>query len=287
MKPFRKIYVEISNRCNLRCSFCPGTARPLGAMTEENFARLLPKLAPFTDFLYFHLMGEPLCHPQLERFLELAGEAGFRVILTTNGTLLSRMQEVLLAAPALHKVNISLQAFEGSGMAVDFDTYLAGCFGFGQAAAGKKIVCYRLWNRGGLDSCNPAILRVLESHFPKPWVQERRGIRLQNRVYLELGEKFDWPDLSAPQTAGEIHCYGLKDQLGILWDGTVVPCCLDHEGDIPLGNVFQQELSEILTSPRAQALKKGFQTGNPPEPLCRRCGYATRFSAAAAAGSAR
>lgn len=180
MKPFRKIYVEISNRCNLRCSFCPGTARPLGAMTEENFARLLPKLAPFTDFLYFHLMGEPLCHPQLERFLELAGEAGFRVILTTNGTLLSRMEKVLLAAPALHKVNISLQAFEGSGMAMDFDTYLAGCFGFGQAAAGKKIVCYRLWNRGGLDSCNPAILRVLEGHFPKPWVQERRGIRLQN-----------------------------------------------------------------------------------------------------------
>ena len=240
MKPFRKIYVEISNRCNLRCSFCPGTARPLGAMTEGDFARLLPKLRPYTDFLYFHLMGEPLCHPKLGRFLELAGEAGFRVILTTNGTLLSRLREVLLGAPALHKVNVSLQAFEGSGMAMDFDTYLGGCFDFGKAAAGKKIVCYRLWNRGGLDSCNPAILRALEQAFPQPWVQERRGIRLQDRVYLELGEKFDWPDLSAPQTAGEIHCYGLKDQLGILWDGTVVPCCLDHEGDIPVGNVFCQ-----------------------------------------------
>ena len=283
MKPFRKIYVEISNRCNLRCSFCPGTARPLGAMTEGDFARLLPKLRPYTDFLYFHLMGEPLCHPQLEGFLELAGEAGFQVILTTNGTLLPRLREVLLAAPALHKVNVSLQAFEGSGMAMDFDTYLGGCFAFGKAAAGKKIISYRLWNRGGLDSCNPAILRALEQAFPQPWVQERRGIRLQDRAYLELGEKFDWPDLSAPQTAGEIHCYGLKDQLGILWDGTVVPCCLDHEGDIPLGNVFHQELSEILGSPRAEALKKGFRTGNPPEPLCRRCGYATRFSA----GSAR
>ena len=188
MKPFRKIYVEISNRCNLRCSFCPGTARPLGAMTEGDFARLLPKLRPYTDFLYFHLMGEPLCHPKLGWFLELAGEAGFRVILTTNGTLLPGLEKVLLGAPALHKVNVSLQAFEGSGMAMDFDTYLGGCFAFGKAAAGKKIVCYRLWNRGGLDSCNPAILRVLEGYFPKPWVQERRGIRLQDRVYLELGE---------------------------------------------------------------------------------------------------
>lgn len=285
MKPFRKIYVEISNRCNLRCSFCPGTARPQGAMTEADFARLLPKLTPYTDFLYFHLMGEPLCHPRLERFLALAGEAGFRVILTTNGTLLSQKQAVLLSAPALHKVNISLQAFEGSGMVMDFDTYLAGCFRFGQAAAGKKIVCYRLWNRGGLDSCNPEILRVLESYFPKPWVQERRGIRLQDRVYLELGEKFDWPDLSAPKTGGEIFCYGLKDQLGVLWDGTVVPCCLDHEGDIPLGNLFHQELSEILAGPRVQAIREGFQTGSPSEPLCRRCGYATRFSAAA--GSVR
>lgn len=278
MKPFRKIYVEISNRCNLRCSFCPGTARPLGAMSEEDFTRLLPKLRPYTDFLYFHLMGEPLCHPLLARFLILAGEAGFRVILTTNGTLLPRTREALLSAPALHKVNISLQAFEGSGMAMDFDAYLAGCFAFGQAAAGKTIVCYRLWNLGGQDSRNPEILRALEAYFPRPWVRERRGIRLRDRVYLELGEKFDWPDLSAPQTGGEIRCYGLKDQLGILWDGTVVPCCLDHEGDIPLGNIFRQELGEILKSPRAEALRKGFQTGNPPEPLCRRCGYATRFA---------
>ena len=108
---FRKIYLEISNVCNLKCSFCPGTARTPKMMSEAEFRALMPKLRPWSDFLYFHLMGEPLLHPQLERFLQIAGEAGFRVILTTNGTLLERQKELLLASPGLHKVNISLHSF--------------------------------------------------------------------------------------------------------------------------------------------------------------------------------
>ena len=121
---FRKIYVEISNLCNLNCRFCPKTKRPGRRMTEREFAALLPKLRPYTDFLYFHLMGEPLCHPDLEQFLLLAGEAGFQVILTTNGTLLQKRQEMLLSAPALHKVNVSLHAFEANDLSMTFEEYL-------------------------------------------------------------------------------------------------------------------------------------------------------------------
>ena len=277
MKRFRKIYLEISNLCNLRCSFCPGTKRPPKAMTEEEFASLLPKLRPYSDYLYFHLMGEPLCHKLLPRFLELAAEAGFRVILTTNGTLLEKQQAMLLDAPALHKVNISLHAFEANDLALPFDEYLKSCFSFGQAAAGKKIVCYRLWNQGGLDDKNDHILQALRKVFPDPWVRERRGTRMADRVYLENGDKFDWPDLTAQKTDGKVFCYGLYDQIGVLCDGTVVPCCLDHEGDIPLGNLFTQDMEEILSSPRVTEILQGFRTGDPPEELCRRCGYAKRF----------
>ena len=120
---FRKIYVEISNLCNLHCAFCPGTRREPGRMTPENFALLLPKLRPYTDYLYFHIMGEPLCHPCLEDFLNLSHQHGFKVILTTNGTLLDRQQEMLLSSPALHKVNISLHAFEANDLSVPFSQY--------------------------------------------------------------------------------------------------------------------------------------------------------------------
>lgn len=277
MKRFQKIYLEISNLCNLKCSFCPGTKRTPQVMEQEAFSQLLPRLKPFTDYLYFHLMGEPLCHPNLEEYLRLAGKTGFRVILTTNGTLLQDRQNILLAAEGLHKVNISLHAFEANDLSISFEEYLKQCFSFGKEAEGTKLIVYRLWNHGGADVRNQEILNALESYFPKPWTQERKGIRIGNRVYLEYGDKFDWPDLAAEDQGEQVFCYGLRDQLGILCDGTVVPCCLDHEGDLALGNIFDQSLEEILETPRAKAIYQGFRNRKAAEELCRKCGYARRF----------
>jgi len=277
MKRFNKIYLEISNICNLRCGFCPGTRRIPKIMTEAEFSVLLPKLRPYSDYLYFHLMGEPLCHPHLEQFLRLAGDAGFKVILTTNGTLLQKHRATLLNADALHKVNISLHAFEANDLTVPFSVYLEDCFRFGQAAAGKKLITYRLWNQGGQNTKNTEILDAMSAFFLKPWAQERRGIRIGDRIYLEYGDKFDWPDLNADEGGDAVFCYGLRDQLGVLCDGTVVPCCLDHEGDLALGNLFAQEMDEILDSDRAKAIFQGFSNRKAAEPLCRRCGYARRF----------
>lgn len=274
---FSKIYLEISNLCNLSCAFCPGTRRQKKALNEAEFSALLPKIRPYTDFLYFHLMGEPLLHPHLRRFLELAGEAGFKVILTTNGTLLSKQQDMLLESPALHKVNISLHAFEANDLPMPFGEYLDGCFRFGKAAEGRKLISYRLWNQGGQDAKNKEILTAMREFFPEPWTEERRGIRIGQRVYLEYGDKFDWPDLAAPDGGEGVFCHGLRDQLGILCDGSVVPCCLDHEGDITLGNLFTQSMDEILESPRAKAIYEGFSQRRAAEELCRKCGYARRF----------
>lgn len=277
MKRFRKIYVEISNKCNLSCAFCPGTRRGSLVMSEERFAWLLPRLRPYTDYLYFHILGEPLCHPKLGRFLKLAQAQGFKVILTTNGTLLKQKQELLLASPALHKVHVSLHAFEANDLSVPFEDYLRDCFRFGQMAEGKKIVVYRLWNEGGQNEMNQKILEQLHEAFPGKWIHGRRGTAVGERIFLEPGEKFDWPDLAAPERTGPFFCYGLRDQLGILADGTAVPCCLDHEGDIPLGNVFEEDLADILSTPRARAIYDGFSNGQAAEALCKRCGYAARF----------
>ena len=279
MKRFQKVYLEISNVCNLHCAFCPGTKRQARAMDTEEFSYIVKRLAPYTDYLYFHLMGEPLCHPQLGQFLSIAHAEGFRVILTTNGTLLERQQKLLLSASGLHKVNISLHAFEANDLSIPFAEYLDRCFAFGKAAEGKKLVIYRLWNQGGADARNDEILVAMERYFPKPWAADWRGARIGERVYIDYGEKFDWPSFYAPEGGEAIGCYGLRDQIGVLADGTVVPCCLDHDGDIALGNLFSQSVEEILHSPRAKAIYDGFSAGKAVEPLCRRCGYARdRFS---------
>lgn len=277
MKRFRKIYLEISNICNLRCSFCPGTIRKPKVMTKDEMQAILPKLRPYTDYLYFHLMGEPLCHPLLEEFLSLAAQFDFKVILTTNGTLLKEKESILLHSPALHRINISLHAFEANDLSIPFDEYLRNCLAFGKAAAGKVLISYRLWNNGGQDELNTQITSMLHEFYPDDWVKERHGTRIGQHTYLEHGDKFEWPDLGAADTGENVFCHGLRDQLGILSDGTVVPCCLDHEGDIALGNIFTQALSEILDTPRAKAIYDGFSHRKASEELCRRCGYAKRF----------
>lgn len=272
----KKVYIEITNICNLSCSFCPGTKRKAHFMSAEEFEHIAAALVGHTKFLYFHLMGEPLLHPELERLLEIAHEIGFRVIITTNGTLLSEGGTALLCSPALHRVNISLQSFEGSGGG-SMDEYMAAVCRFAKAASENGIICsLRLWNEGGDNSLNGHILRLLAGRFPGPWEDCTKNLRLAPRLFLEHGDKFDWPDLSAGEREVRF-CYGLRDQIGVLCDGTVVPCCLDHEGSIALGNLHSQNLEEILSSPRAKAIYDGFSGHRAVEELCRRCGYASRF----------
>ena len=279
---FSRCYLEITNRCNLSCSFCPKTKRPARTLTAEEFRLLAGKLRAYTDYLYLHVMGEPLLHPQLQALLETARALGFRVALTTNGTLLPARQALLLAAPALYKINISLHSFEAN-VAGSFDDYLSGCFTFAKLAAETgKLVDLRLWNLDGettrgQHTQNDAILAALEAVFPQPWTRNTWGLRLCERVFVHYAEKFDWPDLSVSEQRDTGTCRALKDQLAVLSDGTVVPCCLDHEGDVPLGNLFSQELDEILRALPAQALLSGFAARKLTQPLCRRCGYARRF----------
>lgn len=276
----KRAYVEITNRCNLCCEFCPGTKRKLHDMTVAEFTTVASKLQGVVKYLYFHVMGEPLLHEALPNFLDIAEERGFRVCLTTNGTLLQEQGIPLLSHGALHKVSISLHSMEGNGVA-DLRSYLSAVWEFSrQAAEQGVIVALRLWNIGGKDARNEEILQFLakqlgEHPLDKP--QPRSGNwKLAERLYLEQAERFEWPDPSAAEESVRF-CLGLREQIAVLCDGTVVPCCLDHEGDIVLGNLLTQELSEILNSPRAKALYDGFSCGRPSEELCRRCGYATRF----------
>ena len=282
MPRFKKVYLEITNVCNRACAFCPGTEREPRFLGEADFLCLIGKLRPWTDYLYFHLMGEPLLHPELGRFLALAGELGFRVILTTNGTLLARAEPILLAAPALHKLNLSLHSFEANEGG-ELEDYVNQCAAFAKKAAARGVlVNLRLWNgdsaaRTGWNAENARVLDLLAGTFPRPWTPSRTGERLGDRVFLDRAEIFDWPDPAGEESGSRHGCYGLRDQLGVLADGTVVPCCLDRNGGLALGNLLTEELADILETPRARDILAGFRRGEAVEDLCQRCGYAARF----------
>lgn len=273
---YNKVYVEITNICNMNCSFCHGHKRAPRQMNKEEFTLILDKLTDQTGYLYYHLMGEPLTHPLLSEFIQLAGERGYKSIITTNGTLLNKRGKELLAA-GVHKVNISVHSFE-QGTDEEQHRYLCELADFaGEAAKCGTIVVFRLWNKGFDGGKNENALHILKENIPGEWIENTRGIRICDKIYLEWGERFEWPDCNAEIKGNKYFCYGLKDQFGILSDGTVVPCCLDSEGTIHLGNIFTEDLDTILNSSRAINMVEGFRRGEASEDLCKRCGYARRF----------
>ena len=245
-------------------------------MSREEFATILDKLQDKTKYIYYHLMGEPLTHPDLPEFIRMAGESGYKSIITTNGTLLGKRGDELVSA-GLHKVNISLHSFE-DGTDEAYDKYVTSLANFANNAAREGvIVVFRLWNRGFDGGRNDMALTLLREKLGGDWVKNTRGTRIRDKIFLEWGDRFEWPDSAADIKGERFFCYGLKDQFGILSDGTVVPCCLDSDGVISLGNIFDGDIDAILSSDRATAIVEGFKCGKASEELCKRCGYAQRF----------
>ena len=276
----KKIYLEITNICNLSCSFCHKTKRPRKLMSEDEFELLTDKLQGKAPHLYFHLMGEPTLHPLLPKFIETSKSKGFKPMLTTNGSLLGSKGGLLLESLP-HKINISLHAPDANPAFAD-ESYLDNCLNFAKKASQNGcIVALRLWNLG-TSSDNTHILNKLHESFPTEWeaVRSNNGYKLAPRLFLEYGEHFDWPDLSAHEApkSADAFCFALRDQIGVLCDGSVVPCCLDADGNLALGNLLESDLDDILSSERAKNIYDGFTRRRAHEELCRKCGYAKRFS---------
>ena len=273
---FAKIYLEITNVCNLNCSFCVGTTRKKKFISVSEFSVLAEKIKPYTDFLYFHLMGEPLLHPNLEEILNISHKLGFKVIITTNGVLLDKTADILLKSPALFKVNISLHSFEAN-IGINKESYFSSCFDFADSASKKAIVTvFRLWNNGGANSLNEEILNMMSSRFTgEEWAKNSKGIRIRQKLFMEYGDKFDWP-MHSSKTTDHITCYGTKDHVGVLCDGSVVPCCLDYDGNLSFGNLFNDSLDEILKTDEAIRFFTAIRNKIAPSQMCKTCGFAQK-----------
>lgn len=276
MKKYNKVYIEITNICNMNCSFCHGHKRKQRQMSEEEFTLILDKLKGYTGYIYYHLMGEPLTHPLLSKFIRIAGEQGYKSIITTNGTLLKKREEELLSS-SIHKINISLHSFEKESND-EHIKYIKEIAVFSKKAVSCGIlVVLRLWNKGCDEGKNEKTINLLKEEISGEWAENQKGFRINEKFYLEWGERFEWPDIEGEIKGNKYFCYGLKDQFGILSDGTVVPCCLDSDGVINLGNIFREDIKSIVDSKRATDMVEGFRCGKASEDLCKRCGYAQRF----------
>ena len=289
-KRFQKIYIEIINRCNLSCSFCPTSDRPARMMSVDEFAKIAAQVTPFTDYICLHVKGEPLMHPWLGDILAIAHQNGLNVNLTTNAVLLPEKHQLLLGETGPRQISLSLHSFDANTMHTrDFRSYLENAIDFARTftMTTPGYISFRLWNLDGTAKAdqrlrNQFILEALEQayHLAQPidaYVGKVHGNTIAPHTYVNFDQLFEWPDEHASDYGFNGTCHGLRHQLAILADGQVVPCCLDHNGHLALGNIFIESLDTILRKEKSLRIIEDFRSHHIHENLCRRCGYRTRF----------
>lgn len=276
MKKYKKIYIEITNNCNLKCSFCSEVKRKRRFMTTEEFENILIKIKDYTDYIYLHIKGEPLLHPNIIEFLRLADKYNLKVNLTTNGTLFSKVAKELSECKSLHKINFSLHSEN------NIDNYCEEIFKNVELLK-DKIIIYRLWTlkNNQLDSKSQEIVNKIRKYYNLPQetvdkIYTSNNIKIKSTIYVDKDNEFYWPEVTTHKSNG--YCYALKTQIGILVDGTVVPCCLDSNGVVNLGNIFNESLEEIINSEKYISLKKSFQDRKPCEKLCQSCTFKEKLN---------
>lgn len=257
----------------MSCDFCPKTKREKRALTVSQFTRIVKEVVPVTKYLYFHILGEPTLHPNLKEFITIANKEGGKVTITTNGTNLEYLYQCVENQP-IYKVNISLTMVGGNNN-IDVKEYLAKGADFAKKVSRDgTFVVFRLWNKGGNQEKNKEILEILKGELAPFTFNDKGSVKVLPNIYIEGDEKFNWID----KTKDKGFCMGLKDQFGVLADGTVVPCCIDNDGEIPLGNIFNNSINEILNGDRAKNIRKGFMERKLIEDRCKKCGFIEKFN---------
>lgn len=273
MKRFRKIYIEITNICNMHCSFCPESIRAKATMSLEKFKYVVEQIKEYTDYVYLHVKGEPLLHKNLKQIIDICKDNNLKVNISTNGTLLKEKVSLLTG---IRQLNVSLHSFENENEE-QLSEYLTCVLDATKLLSEQGVIIrYKLWNEqeGVIKSNNKKILKALEERY-KVNIKNKeynKDIKLDDNTFLSIKKPFKWPDIKDKEKEPGT-CYGLRQQIAILVDGTVVPCCVDNNGDIPLGNIFKQDLQQILSSKKAEEIKRGFQNNKCAANLCKKCEY--------------
>lgn len=290
MEKLKRIYIEISNICNLQCTFCPVVERDKQIMNSLSFEGILEKTVPFCEEICLHLMGEPLAHPEFARMLEIAEKHGAKLNLTTNALLLSKYEDLILKYTNIKQINFSIHSYKDNFKDKPLAPYLIELITFSERAIKERpdlYINFRLWTmdekNDDVTRDNLEVIELINQYFHTNLTDSvdvgfRKNKKIEGRVYLHFDSRFTWPSASLPKLSEVGTCQGVQSQLGIHADGTVVPCCLDKEATIVLGNIKNQKLEDIYQSVRTQAMLKGFQNGQLVEDLCQKCPFIGRFS---------
>lgn len=286
-KRFKKIYVEITNFCNLKCSFCPEGKREKDFLSVEKFDHIINEIKQYTNLIALHVKGEPLLHPRLKEILEICKANNMLVNITTNATLLEKNLNVIIESKAVRQLNLSLHSITKNENtdSYNFEEYIGSVLNASKEILEKTdiIISYRLWNLENIEenSENYHILNSLSEAFSVENLFEiakkEKFVKLAENAFLNQDLEFVWPNLENEIISDMGSCWGLRNQVAILVNGDVVPCCLDGDGEIKLGNIFDEKFENIINSEYSKEFVKSFEENRILHNLCKRCGFRRKF----------
>ena len=277
---FKKIYIEITNICNLKCSFCPDTSRLKKSMNINDFEKIISKIHTYTKLVCLHVKGEPLLHNDLRKILEILEKYNLKTNITTNGTLIKEKLDIIKNSKAIRQINISIHSITQNNNLNN--NYLKNIFESVEELD-NILISYRLWNVDSIkeNDINDEIIEQIENYYNiknlKQKLLENDFVKIKDNIFINQDIEFTWPNINGKNIIEKGRCLALKEQLAILVDGTVVPCCLDNNGDIPLGNILTSSLDDILNSQETITIKKNFENSVITCKLCKTCGFLKRL----------
>ena len=286
---FYRIYIELTNVCGLSCSFCPTKALPSQEMDLDFFESVVKQAKEYTNEIACHVVGDPLTLSDLHDYLDILHKHGLKAMLTTSGYFLKKHSYDTLFHPCVKQINISLNSFNKNDTSITFEQYIDPILSLCEAKLEREeelFINLSVWNLDEMLSertFNETLFEKLSSTFNtklnlESIYQERpKSIRLASKVLVHFDNYFEWPSLNN-KNYGDGTCQGLQSHIAVLASGKVVPCCLDCDGIIELGDLHKETLDKIVTSKRTVSMLKGFKEGKATEELCQKCSYKDRFN---------
>ncbi len=299
----KKIYIEISDICGLKCSFCPAPKGNRGVMDLELFKKAVFESKHYTNLIALHILGDPLSVENLANYLAIAKDANLKVEITTSGANLSDF-DLLLQSP-IKQVNFSLDALNEVknrdfllGRIADFCAYkrqnkseVFVNLRVQKRARNRNLVAFleekfsvcgvkNLARFLGESSESKGANLVLDSSANRNLATNR--VKLGDKIIIDFREVFVWnlkSDSSDSTESSAIRgtCLALQNHIGILSNGEIIPCCMDFSGILSLGNIKDLSIKSALTSRRAREMLKGFRENRIVEPFCKACDYRKCF----------
>lgn len=281
--------MEITNICNLKCSFCPPKNLPNQTMSLESFDDLNNQLKEVTNELAYHIVGDPLVLSNLQEYLEISRKHKLKVNITTTANNLNETHFDSLMNETIRQINFSINSYNANSHKKSLKEYLEPILSFCEYAKEKRqhfFINLRIWNLDESQSAkefNKSVFDLVNEKFDckidmeNVYKEKPKNIKIDRMIFFNFDDYFNWPSLNNEFVSNKGFCYGLDSHFGVLSSGTVVPCCLDKDAVINLGNTNNTQLKDILNSKKVKDIQNGFKNGEVIEELCQKCDYRKRF----------